>query len=451
MTMKLKDFLTYPQTIDPSVPLKEAIKMLFESRWEHFVVVDKEQRLQGVVTKMDLLRGVRGELSCVGEAMTPLTNLISVEINDGLQKAVELFEKYKVNQIPVVEGPENKFKGVIYRTHLRFKNAKTPETEFNILTPSLLLNSSREGIIAVDRDLHTREINDAACSILGCTRGDVLGRELRLLPRELLLDLFKNEENIKEVYLDYKGENLFCRLVPIWIGKEIKGALLTFSSVTQLHRTKEDLEKAFRLTLPNSKTEYKLKNTPEYTDEYDPATGKIKITGVIPEGNYLHLINALRVTADFYDQGVFELIGLDKDLMVKTLVFHDLGKRQPRLQVGDVVDPQEVFEPGKLHALRSAEWAKKFYHQPDDVVTLIRFHHHEEDELYSDFPEALLPMYRLLRLIDGLSAAATRRKGRWEAKFQGTFIYIKEESSHPDYGGEYIFDPYAPPRSKEKK
>jgi CBS domain-containing protein len=443
MLMKLKDFLAYPQTIDPSVPLKEAAKMLFDSGWEHFVVVDKEQRLQGVVTKIDLLRGVTGDLSCVGETMTPLTNLISVEINDELQKVVELFEKFNINQIPVVEDPENKFKGVIYRAHLRFKNAKTPETEFNILTPSLLLNSSRESIIAVDRDLHIREINDAACSLLECTRGDVLGRELRLVSRDLLLDVFKNEENIKEIYLDYKGENLFCRLVPIWTGKEIRGVLLTFSNVTELHRTKDDLEKAFRLTLPNSKTEYKLKNTPEYTDEYDPTSGKIKITGVIPSGGYLHLINALRVTADFYDQRVFDLIGLDKDLMVKTLVFHDLGKRQPQLKVGEVVEPREVFEPGKLHAYRSAEWAKKFYHQPDDAVTLVRYHHHKEDELPQDFPEALLPMYRLLRLIDGLSAVVTRRKGRWEAKFQGTLLYIKEESSHPNYGGEYIFDPYA--------
>ncbi|MEW5921620.1 MAG: hypothetical protein AB1796_11880 [Bacillota bacterium] len=53
-------------------------------------------------------------------------------------------------------------------------------------------------------------------------------------------------------------------------------------------------------------------------------------------------------------------------------------------------------------------------------------------------------MYRLLRLIDGLSAVVTRRKGRWEAKFEGTLLYIKEESSHPDYGGKYIFDPNAP-------
>jgi len=43
----------------------------------------------------------------------------------------------------------------------------------------------------------------------------------------------------------------------------------------------------------------------------------------------------------------------------------------------------------------------------------------------------------------------TRRKGRWEAKFEGTLLHIKEESPHPFYSGEYIFDPYAPPGSRK--
>jgi hypothetical protein len=35
--------------------------------------------------------------------------------------------------------------------------------------------------------------------------------------------------------------------------------------------------------------------------------------------------------------------------------------------------------------------------------------------------------------------------GHWEIKLEGTRLYVKEESCHPDYDGEYTLDFYAPP------
>lgn len=143
--------------------------------------------------------------------------------------------------------------------------------------------------------------------------------------------------------------------------------------------------------------EYKLKNTPEYRDIFLPDEGLIEITEIINDGGYVHVVNALKVTADLNDKGIMALPGIDKDILVQALIFHDVGKSQPLLKIGQIVDPDKVFEDSKKHAERSAEIVRHSYGRPDDVVTLIRYHHHKQDELPDDFPAICSPCGALLK------------------------------------------------------
>lgn len=156
--------------------------------------------------------------------------------------------------------------------------------------------------------------------------------------------------------------------VPIIVDGEIVGVLQTFSEISELKRlqlqllnTKEELSKAFALTLPNSRVEYKLKSTPEYRDVFNDVSGLIEVTEVIEDGGYHHVVNALKVTADLNEKGMMKLLGIDKDVLVQALIFHDLGKSQPVLNVGQVADPRKIFEPGIMHAMRSADIVEKYY------------------------------------------------------------------------------------------
>lgn len=220
-----------------------------------------------------------------------------------------------------------------------------------------------------------------------------------------------------------------------------------------LDKTYTELDEAFALTIPNSRLEKKLKNTKEFKDEYIKESGKIRIVDVIKDGTYRHVVNALKVAADLHSKGVMSVIGFDKDTLVKTIIFHDIGKSQPPLKKGDEVYPKEIFEDGKLHAERSAELALANYSQDgisQDIYYLIKYHHHNEKELPLDFPSYLLPMYRLFRIIDGISAGLTRRGNTITFDLVGSVLYIKEHSQNPNYRRYYSIDLYKPEYLKKE-
>lgn len=189
------------------------------------------------------------------------------------------------------------------------------------------------------------------------------------------------------------------------------------------------------LFFPDHALEEHLKSIPEYMDEYQPDTGEIVITGVIPDGCHHHVVNCLCLLADLDKQGAIKAVGVGRKTMVETFIFHDMGKIQPQLKVGDRVNPAEVFEEGYLHAFRSANLATRIYGINHTVDTLIRYHHHLEENLPNDFPRNLKPAYRLVRLIDGLSAAITRRGACVRLAVHGHQIIVYEKSSHPGYSG----------------
>lgn len=210
----------------------------------------------------------------------------------------------------------------------------------------------------------------------------------------------------------------------------------------QLLPYEKEVEMALAIMMPDLRLTRRLQSIVEYRDEYDSSAGKICITGRITQGVYRHVINILKLVADVFQQGLMDLPGIEKDILVTAAIFHDLGKVQPELKIGDVVDPREVFEPGYKHAFRGAALAEGVYGLNRDTVLLIKYHHHEEGELPSEFPEYLLPMYRLFRLLDGLSAGITRRGARVRISVQGTKIFVEENNPVPKYDGAYAFDLY---------
>ncbi|PRR75748.1 HD domain-containing protein [Neomoorella humiferrea] len=200
-----------------------------------------------------------------------------------------------------------------------------------------------------------------------------------------------------------------------------------------LRHSQEELEMALGNLIVDPEVVARLKSIPEYRDEYDSATGKIKITGIIKEGVYRHVINILRLLTELFMKGLKAVDGISREILVQTSIYHDVGKVQPHLEVGDMVDPKEAFEPGQYHAFRSASLARKVYQLERSIVYLIQYHHHPDGELPSDFPRGLLPMHRLFRLLDGLSAGITRRGSRISLAVRGAIVQVREESAHPIY------------------
>lgn len=309
-----------------------------------------------------------------------------------------------------------------------------------------IAEAMEEMLILIDEDFRVTFMNQSAKRMLGTTSDDYIGRHF--FDELGAWVLHGNRENTK-VHEVLKrdvavrgimrqttdGRTLSVNLVPVTIHEGLRGVLITAEDVTHLREMEQELDMAFALTLPNSKVEYRLRSIPEYQDWYNPDTKQITITGIVVDGGYRHVVNCLKIFSQLTAKGVSRLIGIDKDELVQVFVYHDIGKSQPILKVGDVVDPRSVFEDGKQHADRSADMAKYYYNQNDDIVDIIRFHHHSERELPETFPRRLLPMLRLFQIVDGTSAAVTRGGVSVCFDVQDCTVKIREVNHRPEYNG----------------
>jgi putative nucleotidyltransferase with HDIG domain len=321
-----------------------------------------------------------------------------------------------------------------------------------------ILNSMDEGLILVDDELRVIYMNPAAEKSL-----ELEGKEYQDKHLYRDLNLVKISPHVDKPILEQVletgqpmkgytsklilGKVLSVNANPLYEDGILKGILITSQEVTNIIGMKNELEMAFTLMLPNTKVKDKLQNTVEYKDRYDPNTKMITITGIIPNGGYRHVINCLRLLGNLYDKGITKVIGINKDQLTQAFIFHDLGKSQPILSIGDVVNPKEVFENGKLHAHRGAEIAK-MYNVHEDIVEIIYYHHHAEHELPETFPWRLRPMFRLFQLIDGLSAAITRGEVEVDFEVQDCVITVTERNQRPEYNGTWRIDLFTGARTK---
>ncbi|WP_350344523.1 CBS domain-containing protein [Proteinivorax tanatarense] len=420
-------------------------------------VLKKDHKLYGMVTNSTIKEVIEKNISHE-EPISKITidkdNIDALGTNNTIKEAIRTFKEKDIRFIPVLD--REKIIGVIsQRKAMRHLIKEQLQVELETKKEEkarLIVESLNEGLIVVDKNLIVIEFNPAAEKMLGFKAEDRIGKKSENRSQEpSIVDMvlkdgrprYNQEVKMKD------GKTLLVNYVPLKQNGHIEGVVQSFSDITeykklqdQVSKTKEELDKAFALTLPNSKVEYKLKSTPEYIDVYDSSSNTIRITDVIKSGGYVHVVNSLKVAADFNEMGLMKLIGIDKDTLVESIIFHDLGKSQPDLQIGDVVTPSEAFEFGMMHAARSADMAEKYYNKSKDVVTIIRYHHHPEEKLPNDFPTHLLPLLRLFKIIDGLSAAITRRNAKVIYEVDGSKLRVVEKNEHPKYNRELSIDLY---------
>lgn len=143
-------------------------------------------------------------------------------------------------------------------------------------------------------------------------------------------------EEIRKMINDNRGKILttkagtYYRMSTNILG-ETNDFLVTFTDITaeynmmqKLRSSQNEVETAFSIMLPDQRIETRLKSIPEYMDEYDETTGMVKITGIIRNGGFRHVVNMLKLIADAFRQGLMELPGMDKNALVQAAVLPSL-------------------------------------------------------------------------------------------------------------------------------
>lgn len=108
-----------PYTIDENASISEAKTYTEEIHITGLLVVDKENKLKGILSRRDFLFA-NGEDYKVNEIMTPREKLIVGNINTSFEEAKKIFAKYKIEKLPIVNN-EDKIIGLITSDDLKFK------------------------------------------------------------------------------------------------------------------------------------------------------------------------------------------------------------------------------------------------------------------------------------------------------------------------------------------
>jgi len=109
---------------------------------------------------------------------------------------------------------------------------------------SVMLQSVREGIIAVDGNGNVTLINEAAKRLLNLTvqDGDPIGKSVNnFVPNTRLLEVIKSGQAELNQEQDFGGVSILTNRVPLVVDGRVVGAIATFKDKTEIKRLAEEL------------------------------------------------------------------------------------------------------------------------------------------------------------------------------------------------------------------
>ncbi|MBL7932372.1 MAG: IMP dehydrogenase [Bacteroidia bacterium] len=109
-----------PVTISDKSTIADALKVMADNKIGGVPVLDKQNKLVGIVTSRDL-RFEKNFKKGILEVMTPAAKLITAQSGTDLKKAEEILQKHKIEKLPVVDKA-NKLVGLItYKDIIKIK------------------------------------------------------------------------------------------------------------------------------------------------------------------------------------------------------------------------------------------------------------------------------------------------------------------------------------------
>jgi CBS domain-containing protein len=96
---------TPPITVDPSTPLWEAARKMYENNIGSILIVDEKGKLSGIITRRDLLyllaSGIAARNPAVGAVMS--TSVITASPKEPVMKILGRMRRLGIRHIPVVD------------------------------------------------------------------------------------------------------------------------------------------------------------------------------------------------------------------------------------------------------------------------------------------------------------------------------------------------------------
>ncbi|MBS4024564.1 MAG: sigma 54-interacting transcriptional regulator [Clostridia bacterium] len=232
----------YPLVLEAELCINEALELMVEHKLTQAPVVDQRNYL-GRLSIFSLLGLVK-----LGKAEEKIKlwaekrdTLLDIE-EDLAGKELKREEFY-----PVVDE-QSHFKGIVY--HTRLEQEKRNQLKREVLRLGLVMESTHNGIFAIDNRGTIIIFNSAAERMLGLKAKDVLGKYvLNSIPETgtvRVLNTGKSEYSQKVVT---RGKTYVSNRSPLYHQGELVGVVAVFQDITELEQVSSELETVKRLNM----------------------------------------------------------------------------------------------------------------------------------------------------------------------------------------------------------
>jgi len=123
--MKVSEIMHEVKVISPNISLKEAANMMSKEHIGSLVIVDKNEKIMGILTERDVLKNIGKISEKIEKVMSK--DVVTIEEDKNIDKAVEVMNENKIKRLPVTRN--EKLVGIITVTDL-LANSENINEEF---------------------------------------------------------------------------------------------------------------------------------------------------------------------------------------------------------------------------------------------------------------------------------------------------------------------------------
>ncbi len=235
------------ESIKLSSDLQFIAAVMHRSKVDNIPVVDKNQKLLGVVTKSTLLKAVSEGKSIKTKAKSlMITDVVSINENIAYEDLTHEIINAKIG-VAIITDDKKRVKGVITKSSLITTMIK--KEAFASTQLSSIIHTMYNGLITVDSKKRITKINKAGLNTLKKSNGTSLAG---VNINELLPGLDLNRVLIignTLIGVEYYNNNLslLCNITPIEENSNITGAVIVFQDLTELIKKVSELESVTKL------------------------------------------------------------------------------------------------------------------------------------------------------------------------------------------------------------
>lgn len=225
--MLVRDFMApNPHVLDKKAQLKDVVNLFYKYKLEAVPVVDEDKRLCGLITRTDIVDTMMNQLPTSISVESIMTkSVVTIHPDNTLEEAWQI----PITHLPVVDY-DDKIIGLLNRQD--FVKIFYESLSKYKCAVELLSQLSYSGVIGINLYGIIIQINEVAARLIGVTKEGALGRVISdIIPNTRLMEVMTTGKKELNATIEVNGQQLTVNRAPICEGYKIVGALVIIQDI----------------------------------------------------------------------------------------------------------------------------------------------------------------------------------------------------------------------------